>query len=83
MRAPAWDLAPDSDLGERLVTRAVGDLAIADIDQALTAGSETANRLLRIGLIRAAALHLRGETVLVGAATTITENNCEREMVHA
>ncbi len=82
-RAAACGLAPDSDLGERLVTQGVGDLTKSEIEQALSAGSETANRLLRMGLIRAAALHLRGETVLVGATTTVTENSWEREMVHA
>ncbi len=40
VRVPACELAPDSDLGERLVTRAVGDLTRAEIEQALHAGAD-------------------------------------------
>src|SRR5579859_1193285 len=67
VRVPACDLAPDSDLGERLVTQVVRDLTEADVDRALAAGMHTAERLRRMGLIRAAALNLCGETRLVGA----------------
>jgi ApbE superfamily uncharacterized protein (UPF0280 family) len=83
VRVPARELDPESDLGERLATQAVGDLTSVEVGKALSAGSRTADRLLRIGLIRAAALHLRGETVLVGASTTVIEKVREREMVHA
>jgi len=68
VRVAARELQPDSDLGERVVTQAVGDLAARDIDQALTAGALTADRLLRIGLIRSAALSLKGETRIVGSS---------------
>lgn len=67
VRIPACDLAPDSDLKERLVTQHVGDLTGAEVDQALASGMRTADLLLRIGLIRSAALNLQGETRLVGA----------------
>ncbi|HEY2574618.1 MAG TPA: UPF0280 family protein [Verrucomicrobiaceae bacterium] len=66
VRVPACDLAPDSDLGERRVTQAVGALTLKEVHQALRAGAETADRLLRMGLIRSAALSLQGETRIVG-----------------
>jgi uncharacterized protein len=65
-RVPACELAPDSDLGERLVTQVVGDLTSTEVNRALAAGVQTAERLRRIGLIRAAALTLRHETRIVG-----------------
>ena len=67
VRAPACALTPDSDLGDRPVTQAVGELALVEINQALEAGAQTAKLLLRMGLIRSAALSLQGETRVVGA----------------
>jgi uncharacterized protein len=61
VRAPAQDLQPDSDLGARLVTRAVGLLAEFEIATALSAGADKARILLAAGLIDAAALHLQNE----------------------
>ena len=46
----------------RLVTRDVGALSDDEIAQALARGEAEAQRLLRANRIRAAALHLRGET---------------------
>ena len=66
IRMPANELQPDSDLGARLVTRAVGALSESDIEQALEAGADCARRLLAAGLIEGAALRLRRETVVVG-----------------
>lgn len=86
VRLPACDLAPDSDLGERSVTQYVGELTAQEVNQALHAGVQTAQRLLKIGLIRAAALNLQGETRLVGVArdTGITANSApERILAHA
>jgi ApbE superfamily uncharacterized protein (UPF0280 family) len=65
-RRPAIAFDPQSDLGERRVTVAVGALAPQDVDAALAAGYATAERLRRDGLIAAAALHLAGETRIVG-----------------
>ncbi|MGO9125780.1 MAG: UPF0280 family protein [Terriglobales bacterium] len=65
-RAPACQLAPDSDLGDRLVTQAVGKLSLAEIDRAMACGAHTARLLLDAGLVRAAALSLQGETRVVG-----------------
>ncbi len=59
-RVPARALDPDSDLGERRVTRDVAPLRTAEIHAALASGAATARRLLRDGTIRAAALHLQG-----------------------
>jgi ApbE superfamily uncharacterized protein (UPF0280 family) len=69
LRVPATDLQPDSDLGARLVTRHVSPLVPADIVKALDAGEATALSLLRRKLIATAALHLRGQTRLVGIET--------------
>jgi ApbE superfamily uncharacterized protein (UPF0280 family) len=67
IRCPAHDLQPDSDLGARLVTRAVGGLSDAEIDNALEAGVVQARKLAAAGLIDGAALRLHGETVVVAA----------------
>ena len=68
VRAPARSLAPDSDLGDRLVTQAVGELAPHEVDCALDAGAAVAQSLLAQGLIRSAALRLQGETRIVDLA---------------
>jgi hypothetical protein len=68
------------------VTQAVGELTVQDVNQALEAGARTAELLLRMGLIRSAALSLQGETRVVGSpgesrmtATPVRE----RGLVHA
>ncbi len=81
-RARACDLAPDSDLGERLVTQAVGKLSTIEIQSALTAGLELAESLEKLGLIRAAALRLN-EEVCVSDPRTITTGLHRGSMVHA
>lgn len=86
VRIPARELAPDSDLADLLVTQAVGELSASEVHEALASGARTAERLLRIGLIRAAALHLRGKTRVVRAVdesrliSTVVQ---ERGLVHA
>jgi ApbE superfamily uncharacterized protein (UPF0280 family) len=65
-RVPAGDLAPDSDLGARQVTQAVGGLSPDEIHEALSAGVQIAESLRRVGLIRAAALSMQGETCVAG-----------------
>lgn len=67
LRVPANELQPDSDLGDRLVTRDVGALTKQEIETALEAGVFRARQLLAAGLIEGAALRLLGETVVVGA----------------
>jgi hypothetical protein len=59
-------------------------LSAADVNQALLAGVETAERLQRIGLIRSAALKLQGETRVVGFIPELTPSLVdERGLVHA
>jgi ApbE superfamily uncharacterized protein (UPF0280 family) len=57
-RAPASAVRDDSDLGDRLVTVAVGALSGNSIDLALDAGEAFARRLSGLGLIDRAALLL-------------------------
>lgn len=60
-RIPANQLAPDSDLRDRLVTCEVGYLTGTEIGAALEAGVARAELFCGQNLIRAAALSLRGE----------------------
>ena len=84
-RIPARELAPDSDLGERMVTQAVADLTDAEVNDALAAGLRTAESLVRIGLIRSAALTLQREILVAGQlpSSKLTSNIHERGLVHA
>ena len=66
LRVAAQSIQPDSDLGDRPVTRRVGRLARGEIDTALAAGVACAERLAADGRIAGAALHLRGSTRAVG-----------------
>jgi ApbE superfamily uncharacterized protein (UPF0280 family) len=67
VRRPAHDLQPESDLGARLVTRAVGELSSGEIAYALESGAAGARKLLAEGLIDGAALRLQGGMVVVAA----------------
>lgn len=73
-RVPACEITPDSDLGELLVTQSVARLDPSDICTALTSGAQTARALMDDGLIRAAALHLQGETHVIGPELIHTVN---------
>jgi ApbE superfamily uncharacterized protein (UPF0280 family) len=64
-RAPATQLRDDSDLGDRLVTVAVGALPASAIATALARGTSAAERLVAAGLIHGAVLVLKGATVVV------------------
>jgi ApbE superfamily uncharacterized protein (UPF0280 family) len=66
VRMPACSLAPDNDLGDRLVTQGVGELSQVEVATAIDAGAAVAHSLIAEGLIRSAALNLRGETRVVG-----------------
>jgi ApbE superfamily uncharacterized protein (UPF0280 family) len=65
-RVPANELQPDSDLGDRRVTRAVGELSQRDIAAALDSGAECARQLFDRGLIEGAVLQLCGDIIVVG-----------------
>jgi uncharacterized protein len=83
-RAPACELAPDSDLGDRLVTQAVGGLSANEVGRALSAGAATAEKLLKLGLIRSAALNLQQQTRIVGMPQAkLISSSEERMLVHA
>ena len=85
-RVPACDLAPDSDLGERLVTQLVGELSPDEIHDALSAGVRVAESLRLANLISAAALNLRGETRVVAGgqgSLSLADSAAERNLVHA
>jgi len=69
-RAPADGIQPDSDLGDRLVTRDVAPLAAGAIAAALASGAAVAEQLIARGLIKVAALRLQGATRLVGVEPT-------------
>ena len=64
-RAPAAELAPDSDLGEQLVTVDVGDLSKGETATALDRGATFAQSILDRGLICGAALQLNGDVRFV------------------
>ncbi len=66
-RAPARNLDPDSDLGDRLVTTDVGALDDASVSAALENGLGCAQAAVRGGHIQAAVLVLRNEVRATGA----------------
>jgi ApbE superfamily uncharacterized protein (UPF0280 family) len=65
-RVRATDIQPDSDLGDRRVTRNVPRLSPEEIARALSRGADRARFLAARGLIAAAALHCQGHTDVVG-----------------
>lgn len=81
-RLPASSIQSDSDLGERLVTRKVGSLAVGEIETALAAGLAEAERLRAAGLIVSAAMHLQGvsHTLLT---PMIVQEDPERRLARA
>jgi uncharacterized protein len=66
-RAPACHLRDDTDLGDLLVTVAVGALPERAVEQALAQGAAQAEAFRRAGLIAAASLMLAGLVRTVGA----------------
>lgn len=80
-RVPARDRAPDSDLGDRMVTVGVGPLDIDEIDTALDRGAAFAETCLERGLICAALLMLAGQRRIVGAPAVLT--SFEKDLCHA
>jgi ApbE superfamily uncharacterized protein (UPF0280 family) len=85
-RVRACDLAPDSDLGDHLVTQSVCELAPGEIRAALGAGERVAESLRASGLIRAVALNLQGETRVIGSGgwlRSLDSSKPDRSMAHA
>ena len=67
-RRPACTLKDDSDLGNRLVTVAVGPLSPDKVRAALANGRAQAQRLMDAGLIGGAAMFLQEEARVLGLA---------------
>ncbi|MBN9243092.1 MAG: UPF0280 family protein [Mesorhizobium sp.] len=84
-RQAACDLAPDSDLGARLVTIGVGALSLVEIEEALERGLAVAEDLRRHGLIESAALFLSGQSRISGSMVlpTAPDTTEKKELVHA
>lgn len=72
-RRPANMLAPDSDMGDRLVTNAVGALSNTEVAQALDAGAAFVRSLIDKRLVHSAHLTLQGATQTVGALPLIQQ----------
>ena len=66
LRQPAYELAPDSDLRDRLVTVAVGPLTDDEIYRALAAGSSLAAAMHEDGQIAAVYARLQGRSFMIG-----------------
>ena len=79
-RVPANSLAPDSDLGERPVTQAVGPLAPSDVAEALERGAAAAEAMRAAGLLVAAAVFLAGESRVVGPLEALARPPIRRSM---
>jgi hypothetical protein len=85
-RAPARSISPDSDLGDLLVTTAVGDLSGEEVNRALAAGIAVAQQLISESLIHSAALHLGGVTRVVTTDNAIiapSQVTVSRSLIHA
>lgn len=80
-RLPARDLAPDSDLGARLVTVDVAPLADREITQALDNGAKYARSVQNRGLIHAALLTLNGQRQIVGTPDFLSP--ISKDLLHA
>jgi len=78
-RVAARELAPDSDLGEMLVTQAVGTLKAAEVATALDNGLAVAEDFRRRGLIAASALFLAGQSRISGSVALAAPNKHECE----
>ena len=83
VRQAANELSPDSDLGERLVTTAVGPLSAGDVAEALDHGAAVAEAYRKRGLIVAAALFLQGDTRICGKITPATGRARNESLSHA
>jgi len=81
-RAPASSMAPDTDLGDRLVTVEVGKLTLTEIAAALERGHAVAAALRKRGLIESAALFLAGDSRVCGSVE-LAKGEPGRKLAHA
>jgi uncharacterized protein len=79
-RVSARCIDPDSDLGDRPVTRFVGELSAEDITCALEQGAAVSEQARSSGLIHSAALLLQGQTRIVTTDDSITRIAGNREL---
>ena len=82
-RLPAWEIDPDSDLGDRLVTVDVGNLSGEETATALKAGCSVANTMVQNDQIIAAALCLNGDVCLLGNMPSLASHEEERKQLYA
>jgi ApbE superfamily uncharacterized protein (UPF0280 family) len=85
-RIPACELAPDSDLGDLLVTQSVGQLTSAEINDALERGIQIAESLRASKLVHAAALNLQGGVRVLSpehSITSLSNSGPMGSLVHA
>jgi ApbE superfamily uncharacterized protein (UPF0280 family) len=75
LRQPACELKDDTDLGDRLVTVAVGALSPGKAEEALDRGQADAQALLDAGTIWGAVLSLQGHVRVVGPAFPSHQSN--------
>lgn len=80
-RTPACELAPDSDLGQRLVTTGVAQLSCRETDDALARGYCFAQRLVATGQIISASLMLQRKVIAVPGAPFATSR--QESLIHA
>lgn len=79
-RVSARSISPDSDLGDRPVTRFVGELSAEEIMCALDQGAAVSEQVRSEDLIHSAALLLQGETRIVTRNDLITSVAANREL---
>lgn len=82
-RRAACALAPDSDLGQRLVTTGVGPLAPDDIAGALARGAALARDMIAAGHIRAAHGLLHGRSFHAESDASMSLSSHPRAAAHA
>lgn len=82
VRQSASELSPDSDLEERKVTVDVGTLSQPEIDQALSNGTETAERMKAAGQIHSAYLSLRGHRRVVCSPIGVQTGSNSHQLNH-
>ena len=76
-RTKASILAPDSDLGDLLVTTDVGQLSEAEVYQALSKGAAYADQLIEASIISEVSLTLQGQTIIA------TDRAKTKDLTHA
>ena len=75
----ANEIFPDSDLGEQLVTTAVGKLSNLEIDRALLGGEKLATQYLNEGLIGGAMIMLKGQNRVIGTFKLAPDSQQQKE----